>query len=195
MNHPRIDAATETHRSRVLQTITLGFAGDPVARWIWPEPDTYLQSMPKFADAFGGAAFDHGTAYVVDTYKAASLWLPPGTTSDEDRINEIFAATVRPEIAHDLEGMFEQMGRYHPSDQQCWYLPMIAADPAHIGRGLGAAILKHVLRECDGNGHIAYLESSNPRSISLYQRHGFEILGKIVAGDAPPMFPMLREPH
>jgi hypothetical protein len=41
----------------------------------------------------------------------------------------------------------------------------------------------------------AYLESSNPRNISLYERHGFEIIGLIQAGGSPTLTPMLRRPR
>jgi hypothetical protein len=40
-----------------------------------------------------------------------------------------------------------------------------------------------------------YLESTNPRNLSLYLRHGFEILGTIRVGEAPPVVPMLRPPR
>ena len=46
---------------------------------------------------------------------------------------------------------------------------------------------------CDDDGLIAYLESSNPRNLSLYERHGFEIIGKIQAGTSPTLYPMIRE--
>jgi hypothetical protein len=39
----------------------------------------------------------------------------------------------------------------------------------------------------------AYLESTNPRNVSLYQRHGFEALGTIQKGSSPPLIPMLRK--
>ena len=40
----------------------------------------------------------------------------------------------------------------------------------------------------------AYLESSNPRNISLYLRHGFVDTGEITAADGPSLIPMWREP-
>ena len=46
----------------------------------------------------------------------------------------------------------------------------------------------------DEDGTPAYLESSNPVNISLYQRHGFEVLGTIQVGTSPPITPMLRQP-
>jgi hypothetical protein len=38
----------------------------------------------------------------------------------------------------------------------------------------------------------AYLESTNPRNILLYERHGFEVIGAIRIGNCSPIFPMLR---
>ena len=87
--------------------------------------------------------------------------------------------------------VFEQMDRYHPKEP-CWYLPLIGVDPAHQGRGCGSALLQYALAQCDADGLPAYLESSNPRNISLYLRHGFEIIGNIQAGSSPTMTPMLR---
>ncbi len=51
--------------------------------------------------------------------------------------------------------------------------------------GLGALLMKHALRRCDEQGSVAYLESSNPRNISLYERHGFKIIGRIQSGSSP----------
>src|SRR3989442_3137660 len=90
--------------------------------------------------------------------------------------------------------LLEQMGGYHPCEPH-WYLPMIGIDPAKQGNGDGSALLKHALERCDGEGKLAYLESSSPKSVPLYQRHGFELLGTIQVGSSPSMFPMLRKPR
>jgi ribosomal protein S18 acetylase RimI-like enzyme len=67
-------------------------------------------------------------------------------------------------------------------------------DPGH-GQGCGSALLRHALTRCDRDGVPAYLESSNPRNVPLYQRHGFEIIGSIQAGRSPTLVPMLRRPR
>ena len=90
-----------------------------------------------------------------------------------------------------LFAVFEQMGQYHP-DEPHWYLPLIGVDPAQQGKGYGSALLKYALRRCDEDGSPAYLESSNPKNIPLYRRHGFEVLGTIQVGSSPPITPMLR---
>lgn len=190
-----VRTASACEREAVLRVITLGFLSDPVARWIWPKGELYLKVMPEFAEAFGGGAFDRTSADIAGDFQAASLWLPPDCEPDEAAINEIFDWSVRREISNDLSAMFDQMDAYHPKDQPCWYLPMIAADPAFAGRGLGAALLHQGLARCDAAGHIAYLESSNPRNLNFYRRHGFELMGEIQAGSSPTMFPMVRRPN
>ena len=55
--------------------------------------------------------------------------------------------------------------------------------------------MKHALRRCDEEGIPAYLESSNPRNISLYEPLGFNIIGKIQCDSSPVMTPMLRPPN
>jgi ribosomal protein S18 acetylase RimI-like enzyme len=87
--------------------------------------------------------------------------------------------------------VFEAMDEYHPDDP-CWYLPLIAVDPAYQGNGFGSQLMKHALNRIDEDGLLAYLESSNPRNITLYERQGFEIMGQVQIGGSPPIHPMIR---
>jgi hypothetical protein len=42
-------------------------------------------------------------------------------------------------------------------------------------------------------GALGYLESSNPRNVPLYERHGFERIGEIRLDGIPLVTPMVRE--
>lgn len=191
MSLPKITAAAEQDRDRVIQTIVIGFTADPVGRWFWPEAKDYMEGMALFAAAFGGGAIANGTADVADGFKAAALWLGPGVEPDGEAIEKLVAETVNPDILEEGAEFFGKMDEFHPEFEH-WYLPLIAADPAYIGQGLGAALMKHAVERCDKEGLPAYLESSNPRNISLYERHGFETIGEIQVGSSPLMTPMLR---
>jgi hypothetical protein len=48
---------------------------------------------------------------------------------------------------------------------------------------------------CDRETLPAYLEATSPRSVPLYQRHGFEIVGAISVEGSPIITPMLRKPR
>ena len=185
---------TSADEVQAIDTVVLAFAADPVARWSWPHSHQYLTSMPSLVRAFGGNAFTHSGAYCTDEYVGAALWLPPGVHPDEEILGEIVQSTVSASIRDDVFAVFEQMAKYHPSVPH-WYLPVIGVDPAHQGKGHGDALMTYALQQCDRTHVPAYLESTNPRNIPLYRRHGFEVLGTIQTGVSPPLVPMLRSPR
>jgi GNAT superfamily N-acetyltransferase len=190
-NVPEVKSVDANMQASAISTIVLGFAADPMVRWTWPDSSEYLRVMPRFVKAFGGRAFEHGTAYITEGARAAALWLPPGVEPDEAAMGAVLEGALRPEIAGDVGTILKGMAEHHPREPH-WYLPLVAADPNWIGQGLGALLMKHALRRCDEEGVAAYLESTNPRNLSLYERHGFRIMGKIQSGSSPVMTPMLR---
>lgn len=194
MGAPTVKILTLDDENSAVATIVLAFAADPMTRWTWPKPHQYLAAMPRMARAFGGRAFAHGSALATDDYTGVALWLPPGVEPDEEGLSAVMQSTVAPAQLKDGAGLFEQMAAYHPHEPH-WYLPLIGVDPAHFGEGHGDALMAHALARCDRDGTPAYLESTNPRNISLYERHGFEPLGAIQVGSSPPLIPMLRKPR
>jgi ribosomal protein S18 acetylase RimI-like enzyme len=187
-----ITTATASDEEQAIAVLTLAFSSDPACRWAWPDPRQYLTSFPGFVRAFAGRAFERGTAYCICDYAGAALWLPPGVQPDEEAVVALIERTVAAEDRDDMFAVFEQMGSYHPSEPH-WYLPLIGVDPGQQRKGYGSELMRHALAACDRDGTPAYLESSNPANIPLYERHGFEVLGTIHAGGSPPIFPMLRK--
>lgn len=187
-----IERASAQHQAAAISILTLAFSVDPMARWSLPDPARYLAIFSSIAMAFGGSAFEKETAYITDSFTGAALWLPPGTKSDEETLTRLFNENTDGKIKEDMQTIFEEMERFHPTEPH-WYLPMIGVDPTHQGEGIGSALMAEALKAVDRDGTIAYLESSNPRNISLYQRHGFEIIGEIQSGSSPVLRPMLRK--
>jgi ribosomal protein S18 acetylase RimI-like enzyme len=186
-------AATASDEASIIDVLVRANWEDPAARWVWPDSQQFLMHFPSFVRAFGGKAFTHGSAYYVDGYTGAALWLPPDVHPDEDMLIALLQRTVSEQIQKDFFPVLEQMGRYHPSEPH-WYLPLMGVDPSQQGKGFGSALLHHTLMQFDRDNKLAYLESSNPRNIPLYKRHGFELLGSIQIGTSPSIAPMLRKP-
>jgi GNAT superfamily N-acetyltransferase len=191
---PIIKTATVSDESRLFDILTLAFAADPTARWVWPDPQEYITSFPRFAKAFGGRAFEHGSAYYLGNYSATSLWLPPNIHPDVETIGNLLQSTASEQAQKDGSAVFEQMRKYHPSEPH-WYLPLMGVDPLQQGKGFGSELMKYVLKQCDHDNRLAYLESSNPRNVSFYKRLGFEAVGSIQAGSSPSILPMVRKPR
>jgi GNAT superfamily N-acetyltransferase len=190
---PAVKIARASEAERVIDALVLAFSADPVTRYAFPEPTQHRVGFGAFALAFGGAALDRGTAFVTEGYRAAALWLAPGVEPDLDGVLGAFGS-VPPERLATMHEIMEQMGNAHPAEPH-WYLPLTGVDPAVQNQGLGSALLAHALAEVDRERLPAYLESTNPANVPLYQRHGFEVLGTIQIADAPPVFPMLRRPR
>jgi GNAT superfamily N-acetyltransferase len=134
-----------------------------------------------------------GTAFGSRDFTGVALWLDPETGPDEEEIGRLVEESVAAEKRADFAAVIEQMGGFHPQEPH-WYLPFVAVDPTRQGGGLGTALLGPILARCDAERKPAYLESTNPRNQTLYERLGFRALGKIRAGQCPPIVPMLRQP-
>lgn len=194
MKSPTVTVMTSADEDAAIATIVLAFAADPMARWTSPQAHQYLAAMPRMIRAFASSAFSIGSAFRTDDCAGAALWLPPGAGSDEEALGAVIESTVAPSLGPETEAIFEQMATFHPT-QPHWYLPLIGVDPAHQGEGQGDALMAHALARCDSDHAPAYLESSNPRNIPFYRRHGFEPLGAIQVGSSPTLVPMLRPSH
>ncbi|MFT5690990.1 MAG: GNAT superfamily N-acetyltransferase [Oceanicoccus sp.] len=193
MDNPEIKTAGNELQQELLSIALLAFAADPFIRWMLPSASGFVDNYAKLAFAMGGKAFEKKTAYYADDFSAVALWLPPGVAADENLLTSTIVSVVPENIIENIIRLGEEIESYHP--ENCWYLPLLAVDPKMQGKGRGAVILKHVLQLCDNDHLPAYLESSNPTNISLYQRHGFEVMGEINVGNPQPLTPMIRQPR
>jgi len=189
-----INIATSADAQQCITVLTQAFSNDPPCRWLWPDQQQYLEAFPRFAQAFGGSAVTLGTAYYHTDYLGVALWLPPGAGPDEKTVVQVIQETVADELQEAAFSIFEQMEGYHPREAH-WHLSLIGVNPTHQGKGIGSALLNQVLPALDDQQVLTYLEATSPQNVTLYERHGFEVLGRIQVADAPPITPMLRTPR
>ena len=187
-------AVRESDQAKVLATLTLAFAADPMERWLYPGPHQYLTHFPRFLAAFGGRAFAEQTVWQLGEFSAVSLWLPPGAEADGEAVGAVLAETVTADKHDDMFAVLGQMDTAHPGYPH-WYLPWFGVDAAVQGQGLGRQLIEPCLEIIDASHLPAYLETPNPRTIGFYQRHGFEVTGEAQAGTSPPVTFMLRAPR
>jgi ribosomal protein S18 acetylase RimI-like enzyme len=94
--------------------------------------------------------------------------------------------------------IMDPLERLHKRDAppQHWYLQFLGVDPPRQGRGIGSTLMQPVVARADAEALPCYLETTNGRTVPLYQRHGFEV---VVEGDLPKGGPrfwtMEREPR
>ena len=169
------------------------FGEDPVMTWICHDSE-----YPKWAWPIGVPSFlPHNEVYVSESGSGAALWLPPGVELSIPLSPRVLWDAWRRFGLGAIVRYFQYMSlveNHHPKDRH-YYLFAIGVRPGSRGRGVGSALLSHVLLKCDREGVGAYLECSNPRNITLYQRHGFDVQGEVVLPrKGPPLWFMYRRP-
>jgi len=142
-------------------------------------------------------AFTASSANAGDVAGAA-VWMRPGrwrfSLVDEARMAPAVLTSFGATGTVRLLKLLGAVERAHLREPH-YYLFAIGADPAHQGRGVGAALLAPMLARCDEEQLPAYLESSNPANLSFYRRHGFEPTGELRFGADVLVTPMRRAPR
>jgi ribosomal protein S18 acetylase RimI-like enzyme len=121
--------------------------------------------------------------------QTATCWIPPGGTELSDAgatrfeplLVELLGAAAAPVI-----DLFEKLDANHPHGEPHFYLSLFATEPAARGNAYGQMLLQHNLALIDEECGNAYLESSNPRNIAMYERHGFRVIQTV---EGPPGCP------
>ena len=167
----RIRTAHRNDLPDIIRVMNAGFEDDPTASWGCPDQN-FETVHSRVVGILAEPALAAGTVHVFEDFSAAAVWYPPGAEIDEDEIGSLLEE-------HPLEGrmqrvldLFAACEEFRPSVPY-WELELLAVDPGRQGHGLGADLLSHGL-EVFGAGEMpVYLESSNPRNLSFYKRHGF----------------------
>jgi GNAT superfamily N-acetyltransferase len=174
------------------------FHDDPVMTWMFGERSaSRLRRLRRFFRLEARRHGAHGRVLTSAHHEGAAFWAVP------DRWRSTWPAVLRslpvmvpalgPRLPRCLRGL-ELMERAHPREPH-WYLAVLGTDPAHQGRGVGAALVDPVLAQCDAERLGVYLESSKERNIPYYQRFGFAVTGQIDLPEGPPLWPMWRDPR
>jgi ribosomal protein S18 acetylase RimI-like enzyme len=182
----------------VSAALASAFSDDPVIGWLIPPGTTRRDAkMLTFFTSMARSYLRRGKhVYVAGDGQGAALWSAPGSW------------TLPPsEMARETPSAVKAFGRntfravrlqlqvesLHPKDPAHWYLGYLGTRSDAQGQGIGGAMLREVLSAADAAGVPAYLESSNERNLTLYRRHGFEVVEEIRAlGRGPAIWRMWR---
>lgn len=80
----------------------------------------------------------------------------------------------------------------HPAGPAHWYVEYIGTHADARGTGRGSQVLGGLLEQADADGRPVFLESSNRRNLTFYERHGFAVREEMAFRSGPPMWSMWR---
>jgi len=184
-----IRQATRADVPALAVTLAEAFADDPVWNWMLP---AFERKRRLFAVLLRHAV-PKGHVYTVEGLDAVTIWSPPGewklpaSAMLRQALPMIYAAgSGLPRLLGRL-GEIEKLHEVVP--QKHWYLDFIGTSHSARGKGLGSALLE------DGFSHglPVYLESSNPRNLGFYKRHGFQVTAEPAMKAGPPQWTLWRD--
>jgi ribosomal protein S18 acetylase RimI-like enzyme len=188
---PRLAAADDA--PLVARILAAGFVDDPVLTWIFDEPGRVAKLDVFFRFLAREALVPLGATYLTDG--GCACWTPPGSPEwppeRAERLAALAAEHFTPDDMARLAAVSDLMDAHHPR-QPHWYLGLIAVEPERQGRGCGRHLLEASLTAVDAARLPAYLESTNPRNRSLYERHGFERVEELELANGPTLTAMWR---
>ena len=177
-------------QAAAVNTLLLAFSVDPFQRYLMPNPSIFLKNSTIWFNNAASQSIASNALLGTNDYSGVAIWFPPNYTVEFDAIEDTLLDL--PESSkQDIYKYFKEFEENKPKD--AWYLEYLGVDPSNHSKGLGSLILKTSLEKIDQLHQSAYLESSNPRNMTLYERHGFETVKKIQFGEGPPVHTMYRE--
>lgn len=197
----QVERVSRGDHDKVGRALAAAFADDPVFGWLIPTdvPNRPERLQTFFASMARSYLRRDKHVYVAADGAGAALWSAPGSWSlPASEILRESPPSLRAFGRNLLLALRSQLEveSKHPKQPLHWYLGYLGVQPDHQGQGLGAAMLREVTRGADAAGVPAYLESSNERNLTLYRRHGFEVVEQFpLLGRGPTVWRMWRDPR
>lgn len=176
-------------------TLTEAFRDYPFTRHTI-SADDHLARLREFQRIFlAEIGLPHGRVWVSEDLEAVAVWSTPGSGGAEEVVAELLPTLVnlagdRADAYGSAEGA---MARHRPTEP-VWFLGTAGVRPNAQGRGLGRAVVGAGLREADAAGVPAFLETSAPGNVRLYESLGFRVTAEYDLPDGGPHTWSMRRP-
>lgn len=183
MSRRQVIHLPESRVDEVAEALAQAFQDDPLQTYTFPDSEERKRLSPAHFDAILRYGLLAGQVFTgIERGSGAVVWIPPGAEHTPE-MAEASGLTRLPEtIGADAAGRFGRVIDYaevaHHRDMPVphWYVMVIGVAPAFQGQGYGRALLQPILDRAETDGVPCYLETTQPRNVSFYERLGFRVL-------------------
>jgi len=169
---------------QVAAVLARAFQDDPLQHYLFPTAAERTRLLPALFRVVLHHGLRAGEVWTTAGAAAgAAVWEPLGWTEithdqvEQEDPNELPSA-IGTAAFERLTTFFAYLGALHGRDvpTRHWYLSTLGVDPAQQGLGLGGSLLQPILSRADTEGIPCYLETAQPKAVSFYRKHGFEVI-------------------
>jgi len=196
---------TPEHVNEAIKVAGSAFEDDPLMVFAYPDEKERKQKSPYGFYMLYNYGIKHGLTYATSkNLEGITIWLPPNkvypSTWQMMRYGGFY--TMR-KVGLKLKAIkrtmtiFKYLEEKHkelaPFDH--WYFQNIAVKPEEQGKGYGGLMISTMLKTIESDRLPIYVETNTEKSVSIYQKYGFEVLEYIIIPETPvPLWCMLRKP-
>lgn len=179
-----IRSATTSDLAEAAATLADAFREYPWTQWSIPE-DGYLWRLERLQHRYLAHALEHGIVLVSDDLGGVAALLPPDGPPPTE--------PVQAEIVELMGGRGEAVFGVElpPRLPESWDFATLGVRQSGSGRGLGSALIREALARVAASPHPRVsLETSSPRNVALYQRHGMTVTAVTEIAQGPSVYTM-----
>jgi predicted N-acetyltransferase YhbS len=183
-----IRIAQEEDTPVILSTLVEAFANDHLLTWFVRPGARKMAALRTFFEfMLGGEAREAQWIHIADGGRAVAFWVRWDQVDPKDpkygeieKIRRAFQFSgllrlARTAKADHITSQCRKTMEARSGTADLAYLRFLACHPDHQGRGLGSALLKQGLINCETLGIPGYLESVTARNVAFYENRGFEV--------------------
>ena len=180
------------------------FQDDPIMVFAYPDEKERKEKSKYGFYMLYNYGIKYGLAYATSkNLEGITIWLPPGKVYPSTWAMMRYGGfyTMR-KVGLKMKAMkrtitvfkFEEERHREHAPFDHWYFQNIAVKPEEQGKGYGGLLIRSLLKKVESDGLPIYVETNTEKSVSIYQKYGFEILEHgIIPETDVPLWCMLRK--
>ncbi|MBK9124010.1 MAG: GNAT family N-acetyltransferase [Chloroflexi bacterium] len=179
------------------------FQHDPMMQYLYAGvPNMRERSLPFYRAALRMGTL-YGEVHTTSELDGVAIWIKPGNTdfSFGQMLRSGFFTAILRTGFRPFSRFMKSANTILPLEKQAisgprWALMFVAIRPELQGRGIGRKLLEPILVRAAADGIPCYLESTNERNLTFYQRLGYRtVVEADIPDGGPHVWVMLRDPE
>ncbi len=183
MARRQVGHLTDSRLGEAAEALSQAFHEDPLQSYTFPDPEERRRLSPlhfaailRYGQLAGHvlAGAEPGSGAIVGIPPDAAGTPEMAETSGLTRLGEAIGADAAARFSRAVDYAETQHRRL--MQEPHWYVMVLGVAPAFQGQGYGRALLQPMFDLADNDGVPCYLETTQPKNVTFYERLGFHVL-------------------
>ena len=168
---------------------------DPMARWLFPEDDAYLQYLGQIFQLMASRLCPEGLVYTSEQHEAVAVWITDEMSSLTEQKLSVFEQCLPETRFRQLIDFNQLVSETTSSLDNCRYLNFFGTRYADQGKGFGKALLNYSIEQLNQTDATAVTLSNGERGRQFFKSSGFNVSRVINWNNYPETDLMIRLPQ